>query len=179
MRKFQIGAVSVATAAFCIGGLVFAGTAHAVESKCTGTQSKSFSTPGFDTDVNLQVCIQESPASPPSEDYRTYTAVVTGVFGDGGGGSTRKFDNFDLEIRLESSPAGSTGSDYVDSKAVCDVTADINRDDAGNLRCQTGLKMSKNMRLRVTGDATVRYDIDADGKGALGPWDLTGSPHLS
>lgn len=98
------------------------------------------------------------------------------MFKDGGGGSTRKFDNFDLEIRLESSPAGGTGSDYVDSRAVCDVTADINRDDSAGLRCQTGLKMSVNMRPRVTGDATVRYDID--GKGALGPWDLTGSPRL-
>ncbi|WP_262059844.1 hypothetical protein [Streptomyces sp. STR69] len=169
---------SLATAAFCVGGLTFADSAHAVDSVCTGMQSKSFSTPGFDTDVKLQVCIQESPTSPASEDYRTYTAVLSGVFTDGGGGSTRKFDNFDLEIRLESSPAGGTGSDYVDSKAVCDVTASINRDDSAGLRCQTGLKMHVNMRPRVTGDATVRYDIDADGKGALGPWDLTGSPHL-
>ncbi|MET7682167.1 hypothetical protein [Streptomyces sp. NPDC005423] len=145
-------------------------------SKCTGVQSKAFSTPGFDTDVNLQVCIQET--SPASNDYRTYTAVVTGSFADGGGGSTRKFDNFDLEIRLESRAAGSSGSDYVDSKAVCDVTADINRDDGGALRCQTGLEMSVNMGPLVTGDSTVRYDIDADGKGALGPWELQGSPHL-
>lgn len=177
MRRSRIAMTVGAAAALCLSGVMFSGTAHAVTSRCTDIQSRSFSTPGFDPDVNLQVCIQEGPASPPETNYRTYTAVVTGSFKDGGGGSTRKFDNFDLEIRLESRPIGGT-SDYVDSKAVCDETASLNGLDGGALYCKTGLKMHVNMGPLLTGDATVRYDVDADGKGALEPWDLTGSPHL-
>ncbi|MFF4395853.1 hypothetical protein [Streptomyces sp. NPDC001480] len=160
-----------------MSGMLFAGTAHADDSRCSAWQSKTFSTSGFNTDVDLEVCIQEGPASPPSASMRKYTAVVLGSFKDGGGGSTRKFDNFDLEIRLESRPQGG-GSDYVDSKAVCDVTALMNREDGSALNCKTSLDMSVNMRQLVTGDATVRYDLDADGKGPRDPWELTGSPHL-
>lgn len=176
MRFFRAALTSTAAATMCMSGMLFSGTAHASDSACTDYQSKEFSTPGFDTDVDLKVCILEGPASPPTTNYRTYTAVVTGHFSEGGGGR-RKFDNFDLEIRLESRPVGGT-SDYVDSKAVCDETASLNRDDGGVLRCETGLEMHVNMRPLLTGDATVRYDIEGDGKGALTPWGLTGSPHL-
>ncbi|MGW5969113.1 hypothetical protein [Streptomyces sp. NPDC055186] len=174
MRWVRFALTSTAAASLCVSGVVFGGIAHAAESKCSATQSKEFDTPGFDTDVHLQVCILEDAAKPPSEDYRTYTAMVLGHFTDGGGGSTRKFDNLDLEIRLESIP-----NDYVDKKVVCDVTAEVNNKDSGALRCEASLKMHVNMRPHVTGDATVHYDIDADGKGALGPWELRGSPHLS
>ncbi|MFI8294764.1 hypothetical protein ACIGCZ_02315 [Streptomyces nigra] len=178
MRKLRSALASSAVAALSVSGLMVAeGTAHAVESKCTDPQTRAFPTSGLNTDVRLQVCILESPSSPASTDYRTYTAVVTGSFTDGGAGS-RKFDNFDLEIRLEHRPLGST-TDSVFKKAVCDRTADVNRLGGGTLRCEAALEMHVNNRRNVSGDATVHYDLDADGKGPLEPWGLTGSPHFS
>lgn len=140
-----------------------AGPAHASTSNCTDDQHKSFPTPGFNTDLYVDVCVFSSG-------YTGHYARFGVVWLDGGDSATdgdRKFDALRLNVRLER-------YDHVYTTASCSIAGKVNRNEYGNASCLTStFKLSKHEGW--TADGTVTYDIDRDGEGSK-TWSLTGSP---
>ncbi|MFH8613673.1 hypothetical protein ACH4E8_01190 [Streptomyces sp. NPDC017979] len=150
--------------ALAAGGLLVASSpttaAETAASRgCSTKQHKEFDTSGYNTDVYLTLCVASRDGG--------YIASADGYYIDGGG--KRKFDNFDIQIRLE--------RDNKDLKvSVCDITAEINRADNGPIQCQTKIHATGSSK-GLSADGKVNYDLDADGKGGY-TWALTGSPRL-
>ncbi|MEU5976065.1 hypothetical protein [Streptomyces sp. NPDC047315] len=150
--------------ALAAGGILIAGnsTAQAAPGPiraCSAHQVKEFPTSGYNTDVNITLCV-----APRTDGW---IASVDGYWTDGGG--VRKFDNFDIQVRLERNDADVKVS-------LCDITAEINRADSGTIQCQTKIHKTENQK-GLSADGKILYDLDADGKGGY-TWALTGSPRL-
>ncbi|MEU5973800.1 hypothetical protein [Streptomyces sp. NPDC047315] len=153
--------------ALAAGGILVAGNpATAAESAagpinaCSATQKKEFATSGYDTDVHLKLCVVP----------RTGGWLVSADGGWTDGGGVRKFDNFDIQVRLER-------NDKDVLVSLCDITAEINRADSGRIQCQTKVHKTENQK-GLSADGKVLYDLDADGAGGY-TWALTGSPRLT
>ncbi|MEU9604653.1 hypothetical protein [Streptomyces sp. NPDC048057] len=149
--------------ALAAGGLLVSGSPTAAETAarkgCSAQQHKEFATSGYNTDVYLTLCVARRGGG--------VIASADGYYIDGGG--KRKFDNFDIQIRLERNNKDLTVS-------LCDITAEINRAEDGPIQCQTKFFATGNEK-GLTADGKVNYDLDADGKGGY-TWALTGSSPL-
>ncbi|MFE1954556.1 MULTISPECIES: hypothetical protein [Streptomyces] len=149
---------SLAALALAATGVVVLGS-PAQAAGCGGPQEREFDTSGYNTDVYIRMCITENSQG-------QVRASANGYWTDGGG--LRKFDNFDIKVRLER--VG--GADIATAR--CDDTAEMNRAESGTIQCTTRYISGLNP-ARVTADATVYYNLDSDGEGGF-VWGLRGSP---
>ena len=86
------------------------------------------------------------------------------------GGGAKKFDNFDLHVRLERYDA--------DKDAVsCDYTSEINASSSGVGYCPGATSTSSGYGS-WSADGYVAFDYDADGEGG-DTWSLKGSPLIN
>ncbi|MFD9720009.1 hypothetical protein [Streptomyces sp. NPDC059076] len=145
--------------ALAVGGLMAVGSpAQAATMKCSAQQHKEFPTSGFNTDVKIYVCITGLGGN-------EYDATVIASWSDGGG--VKKFDNFDIQVRLERNNAPIV-------YRTCDITAQINDYSVGRSQCDSPIYITGNPS-GLTGDGKVNYNLDANGAGGF-TWELTGSP---
>lgn len=149
-----------AAVSLAVGMSLLAGGPAQAAKNCTREQHKEFGTSGYDTDVYLGLC-----ADHLSSDANAWYASADGYWIDGGG--VRKFDNFDIRIRLERNNKNV-------KTVTCDLTAEINRAGNGTIQCQTKIHRTTSNN-GLSADATVSYNLDADGAGGK-RWHLKGSP---
>ncbi|MFF2021597.1 hypothetical protein ACFVW2_07270 [Streptomyces sp. NPDC058171] len=149
---------SVLASALAAGGLLVLGNPAEAFSGCSPRQEKEFSTSGFNTEVWVAVCIDPAGSG-------TYQATAHGGWVNGGG--VKKFDNFDVQARVERNNVRLTFT-------TCDYTAEINGQSSGTFMCSSPRYFTTNP-AGLTGDGRVDYDLDADGAGGFS-WNLTGSP---
>ncbi|MGH8867445.1 MAG: hypothetical protein ACRDYU_05555 [Actinomycetes bacterium] len=83
------------------------------------------------------------------------------------GGGARKFDNFDVHVRVER-------YDVTKDAVSCDYTSEINASSTGMGYCP-GATTTASGTGYWSGDGYVAYDYDADGEGGK-TWSLGGTP---
>lgn len=149
---------TLAALAVAATGVVALGS-PAQAAPCGAHNEREFDTSGYNTDVHIRLCISTNSQG-------QVRASADGYWTDGGG--LRKFDNFDIYVRLER-PGGAN----IATKT-CDETAEMNRASSGTIQCQSRYVSGLNPE-RVTADATIRYNLDSDGKGGY-TWNLRGTP---
>lgn len=158
------GAAALLLAGALAGTVLMTAPARAAAETCSGWQHKEFSTSGYDTDVYIKLCVQKY-----SGDIQEHGATAYTRWRDGGG--TRKFDNFDVRIRLERHN-GNQGS------GGCDYTGEINGNSSGGPSYCFGVAKVSSADGGWTADGYVAYDYDADGEGGK-TWSLHGSPAIN
>lgn len=154
--------IPVVTAAMTFAGLAVTATPAHAYTFCTDTQHREFPTSGYNTDVYVKICVQNGYDG--DRQYRR--AIAQGYWQDGGG--ARKFDNFDVVIRLEH-------FQETFRTKTCDITSEINQHEALNLQCTTGKFYDNSNSGNWTGDGKINFNLDADGNGGS-TWQLAGSP---
>jgi hypothetical protein len=127
---------------------------------CTDWQHKEFSTPGFDTDVSVYLCVAELEGK--------HLAWGVAKWLDGSG--RKKFDNFDVKVRLERYDA-----DYDTHR--CDFTSEINNTYEDSKLCGDA-ESTSTRNSGWTADGVVYYDIDSDGRGGF-TWNLQGTSKIN
>lgn len=170
MKHTTVRRVATAASALTLTGAL-TGTAaltaaptQAAPETCTDWQDKEFSTSGLDTDVSIKLCVTKYGGNIPEHGAYAYTK-----WGDGGG--ARKFDNFDVHVRLER-------NNTVYANGTCDYTGEVNADSSGGpKRCFGGADTSPRAG-GWTADGYVAYNLDADGEGGT-TWSLRGSPQIN
>jgi hypothetical protein len=150
--------MALATFTIAAAGVVVLGS-PAQAAPCGSSQKKEFPTSGYNTDISIKLCVTQTSEG-------KVRATADGYWTDGGG--VRKFDNFDLQVRLE----GEGGVNIL--KTTCDYTSEINGLSSGGFQCHTTWLEPATAR-GLTADGTVYYDLDADGKGGYS-WGLQGTP---
>ncbi len=170
MKHTTFRRVATAASALTLAGALTgtaaltAAPAQAAPETCTGWQHKEFPTSGYNTDVYLKLCVTKYGGNIPEHGAYAYTR-----WRDGGG--TRKFDNFDVRVRLERH-----NTDY--ARGTCDYTSEINADSSGGpKRCFGGADTSPRDG-GWTADGYVAYNLDDDGEGGK-TWSLHGSPQIN
>ncbi|WP_125804071.1 hypothetical protein [Actinoplanes sp. ATCC 53533] len=163
MRHTSRPLMALATATMIVTGGVLVGAAPAyADTSCTPKQKKSFATPGYNTDLEVQVCVANSGP------HRS--AHIQVGWQDGGSSSTdgdRKFDKLVLHYRLERNDRDyATGS--------CSIAGRVNTNRSGAWVCGT-TEVTSSLTGGWSGDGYVQYDLDRDGEGSSN-WQLTGSP---
>ena len=98
--------------------------------------------------------------------YTTWTPTGSG------GVRPKQFEDYNVTARLE---LNHSGPDRDLGKRTCKIAARLNRLASGSYTCQTGVEGNFGTAGRFTGDGSVIYDVDGDGKGNFN-WPLTGSP---
>ncbi|MBT2396197.1 hypothetical protein J7E89_09485 [Streptomyces sp. ISL-100] len=166
-----------ATAAALSAVMLTSHSASAAETCSTANGNvRAIDLPGLkpDTQIGAEVC-----ADPSSDGkIKANTTLNWGILDDQVQDTGKRFTSFKVTTRLENRPT-SSGTDSVVTSTTCDFTDKLNQ----NYANATGLTCSSpaavfNPDLWWSGDATVVYDIEADGKGAI-TWQLTGSPLVS
>ncbi|WP_432137021.1 MULTISPECIES: hypothetical protein [unclassified Streptomyces] len=159
---------ATAAAAFLLacGGLttLAATPASAVDFNCK-YQSKTFPTPGDDTFVEIELCVQRV-----ADGYEASADVNWFNGGDSSVDDHRKFDRFDVQVRVEQRV---NGSDVVKGSRTCDMRFSINTSKRGGKFCTKFVTHDRTAKWSA--DGKVVYDLDRDGKGSY-TWNLTGSP---
>lgn len=153
---------TVAAALVVAGGMATAAKpAEAAGWTCSSWQHKEFPTSGYNTDVDIRFCVKR------------YTVAHSGyaeVKWRDGGDWTKKFDNFDVKLRLER-----YDKDY--DHATCSLESQINLYESKTGACAIGHYVESDS-AKTGGwsvDGYVAYDLDADGKGGK-TWSLKGTP---
>ncbi|MEV4004831.1 hypothetical protein [Actinomadura sp. NPDC049753] len=160
-KKTRRLATTVAASALLAGGLGYlAAPAMAYTEKCTSNQDTTIGTPGTNVSVHIKLCIVDSGGY--------HQAVAYGTF-SGGGGTTDKFDNFDLKVRVER-------YDSVYDTHTCDFTSLINNNSSSAISCGWAVSGSS-YNYGWSADGAVNYDINLDGLGGK-TWNLTGTPTI-
>jgi hypothetical protein len=142
-----------------VAGLLAAPAANASTTRCTDWQPKEFATPGYNTNVEIRLCVEG------------YTSAHSGYAETrwwDGGDYYKKFDNFDVRIRVERYDA-----DY-DSTA-CSYESSINLFDSNYRICDDGLWVGSGPSGGWSVDGYVAYNLDGDGEGGK-TWSLHGTP---
>jgi hypothetical protein len=161
MRRRTIRrALAAAGATAVVGATLLTAAPTQAADTCTTWQDREFSTPGYNTDVEVMLCVFKGGSS-----HNAYGRIR---WEDGGG--AKKFDNFDLHVRLERYDA--------DKDAVsCDYTSEINASSSGVGYCPGATSMSSGYGS-WSADGYVAFDYDADGQGG-DTWSLKGSPLIN
>ncbi|MET9513844.1 hypothetical protein [Streptomyces sp. NPDC002994] len=166
-----------ATAVACSAVVLTSHSASAAETCSTASGNvRAIDLPGLkpDTQIGADVC------AAPSADgkIKTNTTLNWGILDDQVQDSGKRFTSFKVTSRLENRPT-SSGADTVITSITCDFTDKLNQSyaNASGLTCSSP-NAAFNPDLWWSGDATVVYDIEADGKGPI-TWQLTGSPLVS
>jgi hypothetical protein len=121
---------------------------------------REFPTSGFNTDVELTLCIHYDYSE------KGYWASATGHYSDGGG--LRKFDRFDIRVGVQRN--NRTVLANTDGYARV-----INATSSGPIQVWARYyRVPQSRKGTFTADARVIYDIDADGEGPK-TWDMPGT----
>lgn len=138
------------------------GTAARATTSCGPQQSIEFGTPGFNTDLQVRICLYHG--SPTRGAY-------AGVSWQNGGDDTtdghRKFDLLEVHFDLRQ---GNTSAGH----GSCDLTWQVNSDESALYTCEAVYRESA---VRGGWHATgyLIYNLDRDGAGEMRT-DLPGSP---
>ncbi|NGO11927.1 hypothetical protein G5C60_31075 [Streptomyces sp. HC44] len=136
--------------------------AYAVDFACK-YQDKTFATPGDNTYVEIQLCIQRvGDGYEATADVSWFNGGTSSIDGE------RKFDKFDVQVRVEQ-------SNVVKGSRTCDIRYDINSFPRSSELCSKFVTHDRTSTW--TADGKVVFDLDRDGEGAY-TWDLTGSPQI-
>ncbi|MFJ1805092.1 MULTISPECIES: hypothetical protein [unclassified Streptomyces] len=167
---FSIRRSAATTAAFllALGGLttLTVAPAYADDFACS-YQDKTFPTPGDDTYVEIELCIQRvADGYEATADVSWFNGGTSSVDGN------RKFDQFDVQVRVEQYVSG---SDDIKGSRTCDIRYDVNSFPRSSDRCSKFV--THNRTATWSADGKVVYDIDRDGEGNS-TWNLTGSPRI-
>ncbi|HEX6343082.1 hypothetical protein [Umezawaea sp.] len=137
---------------------------------CAADQSKQFALPNkTDVIATVMICIQTDSDGTVRSRFNMHWRYNGPPLG-----ANYKFDRWDATIRTERRQPPSTTDSIVNS-ATCSFMDDFNDGYIDyNLECYTGWVVRSNAYY-YSGDATVVFDIDGDGKGSS-TWNLTGSP---
>ncbi|MDO0913483.1 hypothetical protein QQM39_22340 [Streptomyces sp. DT2A-34] len=160
--KISRRATVLAASALAVASSLVLNTPAQALGGCGSEQHREFGTSGYNTDVYIQMCVTRERSNPDK-----FWASAEGYWIDGGG--ARKFDNFDIKVRLER-------NDSAILTATCDYTAEINGASSGTIQCKTGSHYTTS-QTGLSGDGWVNFDLDADGLGG-DTWELTGSPRF-
>jgi len=145
-------------AATVVVGFLAAPAANASTTQCTDWQHKEFATPGYNTDVEIRLCVEAYSSA--------HSGYAETRWWDGGT-YYKKFDNFDVRIRVERYDA-----DY--DSVGCSYESSINLYDSDYRVCD-GLWVGSGSSGGWSVDGYVAYNLDGDGKGGM-TWSLHGTP---
>ncbi|MET9635607.1 MULTISPECIES: hypothetical protein [Streptomyces] len=175
MHKNLLRASAVGAAAIAFCGVISVSQASAAQTCSTaGTNARIQVMTGIIPEAQLSVptCVE----AVADGKVRGKATVNWGFINDGQSDMTSKrFTSFKVTTRLESRVPG--GTDVVVNSKTCDVTANINAAPESSFTCLTPA-VTLDPAKQWSGDATVVYDIEGDGKGPI-TWQLTGSPLMS
>lgn len=170
----QRATLSLAVAAL-VAPLLLAAPAHARNTqRCHQGAPKVIKLPGqADIRVTEQTCVIKFPVG---TDRAKFKAWVYTTWKPAGGGTVRPklFEDYNVQARLE---LNQRGADRVLGTRTCKIAATINRAASGSYTCETNVEGNFGTAPRFTGDGTVVYDVDGDGKGNR-RWPLQGSPRV-
>jgi hypothetical protein len=145
---------------------IFSAAPAQAASQCSFGDDKEFQTVGVNTHVMLRVCVSRENLGGNPDEYR-YRAAVHGRFVEGGAGDLRKFDDFELFVRLERHDTAATG-------ASCELASKFNGADYGEFHCRSPYYTTRSTG-GWTGDGVVDYNLNGGGDKS---WALDGSPAL-
>lgn len=161
------------TIGLAAAGLLFAAPAQAQNTqRCHQGAPKVIKLPRqADIRVTEQTCVIRFPVG---TDRTKYKAWVYTTWRPAGGGVVRPklFEDYNVQARLE---LNQRGADRVLGRRTCKIASIINRRASGTHTCQTNVEGNFGTAGGFTGDGTVVYDVDGDGKGNRS-WPLHGSP---
>jgi len=156
--------------------LAAAAPAHAQnEQRCHTNKAKVIRLPrGADVRVTEQTCIIKFPVGTDRARYKAW--VFTSWQPTGSGGiRPKQFEDYNVTARLE---INRRGPDRVLGKRTCKIASVINRVATGSHTCQTNVEGNFGTARVWTGDGSVVYDVDGDGRGNFPAWPLHGSPRV-
>ncbi|MFD8574913.1 hypothetical protein ACFV1H_06260 [Streptomyces virginiae] len=175
MHKNLLRASAVGAAAVAVCGVLSVSQASAAQTcSSAGANARIQVMTGIIPEAQLSVptCVE----AVADGKVRGKATVNWGFINDGQSDMTSKrFTSFKVTTRLESRAPG--GTDVVVNSKTCDVTANINAAPESSFTCLTPA-VTLDPAKQWSGDATVVYDIEGDGKGPI-TWQLTGSPLMS
>lgn len=153
-------------AALTVGAAVSAGVLVAeparAENTCSPAREASFDTSGFDTVLQVKLCI--SHGSPTRGAYATVSWTNGG---DSAADGDRKFDALVIHYQLQSySETLASGS--------CSIAGRVNRNESGTYTCDTAYHKSPR-KGGWSADGYISYNLDSDGAGG-DTRQLKGSP---
>jgi hypothetical protein len=163
--------LAAAAAAF----LAAAPAIAANEQKCSPTTAREIKLPrGADIRVTEQTCVITFPVGTDRAKYKAWVYTTWGPKGSGGI-RPEQFEDYTVTARLE---INRRGPDRVLGKRTCKIASVINRVASGAYTCQTNVEGNFGTARVWTGDGSVLYDVDGDGKGNFPRWQLHGSPRV-
>jgi hypothetical protein len=163
-------------AAAVAAAFLVAAPAHAAnEQKCKTNKPRVIKLPrGADIRVTEQTCVIKFPVGADRARYKAWVHTTWGPTG-GGGIRPKQFEDYNVTARLE---INRRGPDRVLGKRTCKIASVINRVASGSHTCQTNVEGNFGTARVWTGDGSVVYDVDGDGKGNFPSWPLHGSPRV-
>ncbi|GAA1582055.1 hypothetical protein [Actinoplanes couchii] len=145
-------------------GLSIATPAQA-ETTCGPAKNVELSTPGFDTDLSVTLCVTHG-----SLDVGAYAIVNWKDGGSGGDDGNRKFDSLLIHYQLQA-------YDEVLASGSCNLSGRVNGAEKGTRACKTVYpQTSRAGGLNARG--YVDYNVDRDGLGTK-RFDLVPTPFVT
>ncbi|WP_037650225.1 hypothetical protein [Streptomyces flavidovirens] len=178
MNRAVMRLSTFAAAAVAFSGVIMTSQSARAAATCSTASSnlRVIDLPGLkpDTQIGADVCADPSADKNVKADVTLNWGILDDQVQDAG----KRFTSFKVISRLENRPSPS-GVDRVVASTTCDFTNKFNQSyaNATGLTCSTPTA-AYNADLHWSGDATVVYDIEGDGKGAI-TWQLTGTPLVS
>ncbi|MDL4773034.1 MULTISPECIES: hypothetical protein [Thermomonosporaceae] len=126
---------------------------------------KTFPTPGTDTSFAINLCVIKRSDGK----HYAYADVHWNNGGDSDTDDKRKFDRFNVTVRLER-------NDVVKTFRLCDIRHAVNTQKSGIELCVTSVDAST-ANGGWTADGWAQYDLDRDGQGVKA-WEWYGSPSV-
>jgi hypothetical protein len=162
------------TAVAALGLAVAATPAEAATQRCKFDTTRVIKLPKqADLEVRQQTCVIRFPQTNGSK-YKAWVYTTWQRTGDGPI-LPKRVEDYVVRARLEFNRKGD--DDNVEG-AKCSVTAAVNNRPAGSHTCETPVSATfHDGPPAFTGDGTVIYDVEGDGKGNK-RWDLAGSPRV-
>jgi hypothetical protein len=156
-----------------LAAFLVAAPAHAAnKQRCHTNAPKVIAIPrGADVRVSEQTCVIEFPVGAGRAKYKAWVHTTWRPSGSGGI-RPKQFEDYNVTARLE---LNQSGPDRNLAKRTCKIASRLNRLASGSYTCQTDVEGNFGTAGRFTGDGSVVYDVDGDGKGNFS-WPLTGSP---
>jgi hypothetical protein len=156
--------------------LAAAAPAHAAnEQQCKTNKARVIKLPrGADVRVTEQTCVIKFPVGADRAKYKAWVYTTWGPTGSGGI-RPEQFEDYNVTARLE---LNRPGTDRVLGKRTCRIASAINRVASGAYTCQTNVEGNFGTARAFTGDGSVVYDVDGDGKGNFPAWPLDGSARV-
>jgi hypothetical protein len=153
--------VAPIAAAAAVVAAVSAQPAQAQNQQCDQGARKLIKIPRApDVSISHQTCVIAWPQG--GSDYRLKAWVHTTFESIGNGRLGKRFEDFTVYARLE---ANKRGRDTNLKESKCDIAWLLNEARAQSNTCDTAIGTYGETRPTFTGDGTVIYDVDGDGKG--------------